>query len=189
MSAKTKITFLNNIVTKQYRRDLKLYFFNEITCLQLLRKEYISKYYDNYPFPVLLDIDESNLSFKMNYCGVTLQKNVKFKPNKLHLQLKNVFFNLKKCNILYKDIHPENICINSLGNIYFIDFEVAFLMNFEEHNNVLTFDKSQYKWSTEYYNSYYEEPEDINIFNNLNSNSEKREWKGNPWSIVRMVDN
>ena len=34
-----------------------------------------------------------------------------------------------------------------------------------------------------------EEPEDINIFNNLNSNSEKREWKGNPWSIVRMVDN
>ena len=33
----------------------------------------------------------------------------------------------QRCNILYKDIHPGNVCVDTDGHIYLIDFEVAFI--------------------------------------------------------------
>ena len=50
-------------------------------------------------------------------------------------------------------------------------------MNFEKYENVISFKRGGYKWSDEYYNNYYNMPQNLDIYNNLNFNSEKREWK------------
>ena len=86
---------------------------------------------------------------------------------------------------MYKDIHPGNVCLKD-GNIYLIDFEVAFIMDFEKYDNVISFKRGAYKWSDEYFNNYYNMPDNLDIYNNLNFKSEAREWKGKAWSIYRM---
>ena len=174
-----------NIVFKQYAKNREIYFNNEITCLKLLKNNFNNKHYNNFPFPIIQDINYNTLSFNMKYCGETINKKHNKSCISVESQLKNIFFNLKKCNILYKDIHPENVCLNN-GDIYLIDFEVAFIMNFEKYENVISFKRGGYKWSDEYYNNYYNMPQNLDIYNNLNFNSEKREWKGKPWSIYRM---
>jgi|TARA_R100000084_G_C4652191_1_gene150490 hypothetical protein len=189
MKRKTTISISNNIVTKQYRKDLNNYFYNEITCLKLLEEKFDSTYFNFFSFPKILSIDEFNLSFTMTSCGEPVVNKFKiFIPN-LFEQLQSIFFNLKNCNILYKDIHPYNICVNEAGNISLIDFEVAFLMNFEDYDNVLTFDKTLKKWSINFFENYYNKPEQLTIYNNLTLKSEKREWKGKPWSIAHMFTN
>ena len=175
-----------NLVFKQYAKNREIYFNNEITCLKLLKCNFNNKHYNNFPFPVIQDINYSNLSFNMTYCGEAINEKHNNKScYQLEHQLKNIFFNLKRNNILYKDIHPSNVCLKD-NNIYLIDFEVAFIMDFEKYENIISFKRGGYKWSDEYYNNYYNIPENLDIYNNLNFNSEKREWKGNPWSIHRM---
>jgi len=189
MKRKTTISITNNIVTKQYREDLNNYFYNEITCLKLLEEKFTPKYFNFFCFPKVLSTNESTLSFTMTNCGMAAVNKFKGVSPDLNNQLKNIFFNLKKCNILYKDIHPYNVCINEAGHVSLIDFEVAFLMNFEDYDNVLTFDKTLKKWSVNFFENYYNKPEQTTIYNHLDLNSKKREWKGKPWSIACMFSN
>tara|TARA_R100001129_G_scaffold118102_1_gene81573 strand:- start:52 stop:690 length:639 start_codon:yes stop_codon:yes gene_type:complete len=174
-------------------------FNNEITCLNILRNNFEKKYYDVFPFPIIKLVDHKNSTFFMNRCGKSIYKfprddneeharKLPQIPNVID-QLNNIFYNLKKCNILYKDIHPGNVCVDTNGCIYLIDFEVAFIMDYENYENVITFNRGSYKWSDEYYNNFYSQPTDLNIYNNLNLKSPRREWKAKPWSIYRMLIN
>ena len=189
MPSKTTVKVSNTNVFKQYRSDLSCYFYNEITCLTLLEKYFTPRYFNYYSFPKIISINRDNLSFTMSNCGNSVSAASKIKPYSLENQLKNIFFNLKLCNILYKDIHPENVCVDTDGRVCLIDFEVAFLMDYENYKNVITFERGSYKWSDEYYNNYYNKPTDLTIYNNLNFKSPKREWKGKPWSIYQMFIN
>ena len=189
MSRKTTVKIYKTEVFKQYRSDLSSYFYNEITCLTLLEKFFTPRYFNFFSFPKIISINKDNLSFTMSNCGVSLSADTKIIPCDLENQLKNIFFNLKRCNILYKDIHPENVCVDNAGHVYLIDFEVAFIMDYENYENVITFERGPYKWSDEYYNNYYNKPIDLNIYNNLNFKSPKCEWKGKPWSMYQMLIN
>ena len=174
-------------------------FINETTCLNLLKNNFTKKYYDVFPFPTIKSIDYKNQSFLMTKCGKSIYKFPR-NDNEEHArmlppisnvvdQLSNIFYNLKKCNILYKDCHPGNVCVDAQGHIYLIDFKVSFIMDYEKYENVNTFKRGSYKWSDEYYNTYYNKPTDLNIYNNLTLKSHKREWKGKPWSMYRMLVN
>lgn len=185
---KTNISFdrEQNLVYKEFAPGRDVFFNNEVTCLKILKENFEKKYYNIYPFPVLKKINYSNLSFSMSYCGNTIdEQHDKGIINNIEIQLENIFYNLKKNNILYKDIHPSNICINN-NTIYIIDFEVAFIMDYEKYDGVITFERKGYKWSEKFYNQYYVKPADLNIYDKLNFENEKRDWKGKPWSIHRM---
>lgn len=184
---KTTVQQIDDTIIKRYPKDREIYFNNEITCLKLLKTNFSKKYYNIFPFPSLINIDYKNLSFTMSFCGQSLDC-LKEKPKIRNIadQLNNIFFNLKKNNILYKDFYLANVCVLN-ESIFLIDFEVAFLMDFENYNNVITFNRGGYKWSKEFYNSYYNKPENLQIYNSLNSTSEKRQWKDKPWSISRML--
>ena len=45
------------------------------------------------------------------------------------------------------------------------------------------------KWSINFFENYYNKPEQLTIYNHLTLKSEKREWKGKPWSIAHMFTN
>ena len=187
--SKTTVYFNKNTVTKKYPQERRVFFNNEIFCLQQLKNNFVEKYSSKYPFPTILNIDSFNCTFTMNYCGESLEKNLfkHEKPKDLIPQLKNIFFNLVQNNILYKDIHPCNVCYTE-NTVFLIDFEVAFVMNCEDYPHINQFAKKGYKWSKKFYDSYYTKPPTFEKFDNLTDISEKREWKGQPWSIARMFN-
>ena len=63
-------TYYNNdktIVFKQYAENREIYFNNEITCLNLLKRNFNNKYYNNFPFPIIQDVNYNNL---FNYASI-----------------------------------------------------------------------------------------------------------------------
>ena len=120
---KTTVQQINNTIIKRYPKGREVYFNNEITCLKLLKTNFCKKYYNIFPFPSLINIDYKNLLFTMSFCGQSLDCLEK-KPKICNIfdQLNNIFFNLKKNNILYKDFHLANVCVLN-DNIFLIDFE------------------------------------------------------------------
>jgi hypothetical protein len=185
--SKTVVHIKNNIVTKTYPEERRVFFNNEIFCLNLLKDNFTKKFSNKYPFPSILNINNERCSFTMEYCGESLDtfSHKEYPPLDLVEQLSNIFLNLKENNILYKDIHPANICYSN-NVVFLIDFEVAFVMDCENYPHINQFAKKGYKWSKPFYDSYYLKPKSFDIFNTLSNTSEKREWKGKPWSITRM---
>ena len=76
----------NNTVYKTYNLDRELYFYNELTCLKILRDSFEGKFYSVFPFPEIKTIDYDNLTFTMTYCGLSVKDNV----NYFHIRTNNL---------------------------------------------------------------------------------------------------
>jgi len=125
-------------------------FNTEIACLTSLEKNFTNTYnIDYYPFPKIIDIDYKKNIIYMSYCGNISYKNKTQRVNS-QSSANCIVHNLKKNNIIHKDINSKNICINESGNIFLIDFDAChidngFVLN-EETPLKYTSEKSLYEW-------------------------------------------
>jgi len=142
-----------------------LSFNNELTCLKLLKDNFINNQdIPYYPFPEIYNYDSTNLSIMISFCGQTARTNRTIKPVLLQESVECIIDNLKQNKIRYKDIHPSNVCIDKNGYIYLIDFESVKFKLCED---------------------YYKKPVDLERYNDLSIDN-LGPWMMKPWSILYM---
>jgi hypothetical protein len=132
----------------EYNSSIK----HEVKLLQLLEREFINEpKIDHYPFSKLIDTELCTKHHKINisenkyrgrvgdchiliqtHCGknaltnaehVKIQKNIQ--PINLNNTIECIINNLRNTCILRTDLHPGNLCINSLGQVSLIDFKIT----------------------------------------------------------------
>ena len=180
INEKIAYKFFSNTKTNVIR------FWNELTCLRLLRENFINTHNLSYfPFPKVLDYDEKRLLIKTTYCGVTALNRIELsaKPKPIYLQqsVECIIDNLKYNNIIFKDIHPNNVCIDESGNVFLIDFDVAFLFYYKKYNPPV----GSHRYSKEKLDNFYNKPKNLDIYKNLDI-SKLPPWKSKPWSMLYM---
>jgi hypothetical protein len=174
--ASTVYKFFSNTETNLIR------FWNEITCLKLLQNNFINKQNIPYfPFPKLLDYNEHKLLIKTTYCGIQARINTDIKPIFLQQSVECIIDNLKHNFIMYKDIHPNNICIDTRGYVYLIDFDVAFLFYYKNYNPPV----GSHRYTKEKFDNFYNKPKNLDIYKDFDI-SILPPWKSKPWSILYM---
>lgn len=78
-------------------------------------------------FPRLISFDKNNFTITIENCGLSLHKirqvtNPQFSIINLDEQINNICYGLKKNNITYLDLDPQNICFKN-NSIFLIDFD------------------------------------------------------------------
>ena len=74
----------NNSIIKTFNNKIarvEAKFWNEVTCLQLLHKNFVNKYNIHYPFPKLIHYNTDELSITTSYCGIQARLNTSIKPS------------------------------------------------------------------------------------------------------------
>lgn len=187
--AKQKCVFIDNntnLVHKYFPRtsDNIIKFWNEVTCLTILRKNFINNQnICHYPFPIIQEYCEKHFYITTNFCGITAKDNKNITPIKLKDTVECIIDNLKYNFIIYKDIHPNNICIDTNGYIYLVDFDVAFLFFYKKYKPRV----GSHRYTLEKFNNFYVKPNNIKDYNNLDINVLSH-WKSKPWSILYMFN-
>ena len=182
----------NNSIIKTFNNKIarvEAKFWNEVTCLQLLHKNFVNKYNIHYPFPKLIHYNTDELSITTSYCGIQARLNTSIKPKQLKYTITCIIDNLKRNFLIYKDIHPNNVCIDTRGYIYLIDFDAGFLLNYEDYIPITSSQRykrcNSHNYKKEYFDNYYKKPNNIREYRNYDINT-LSDWKSKPWSMLYM---
>jgi uncharacterized coiled-coil DUF342 family protein len=100
----------DNIVKKAYHQEHREIFDHEVYCIKRLQEETF--------IPKLLMVDDEKRTIYMTYCGKPVKNIAKYqnKINKYQKKLQEVY------GIHHNDVREGNVCIDTKGQIYLIDF-------------------------------------------------------------------
>jgi len=172
--SKKRLTIENNIVRKRF--PVAAYYLNELTCLKLLKKNFINTTgINHFPFPEIISHSTTYgllYEIKMSYCGIPAFYNNAIKPKNLKNTVQCICDNLKYNNFLYKDFNATNICIDRAGAVYLIDFEECIPKIKPHLKDIIS--------------EYYEYPKDIGEYNKMPLTHKAGVWKKRPWSMLYM---
>lgn len=108
-------------------------FYLEVVSLSQLNAAKEFNRFHHFPFPILIEASELDFTIKISHCGWSLDQlkssKEKIKIENTKSQIENIVALLMKSGVMHLDLRPDgkNICVDSLGNLSLIDFDIVVL--------------------------------------------------------------
>lgn len=106
-------------------------FYLEVVSLRRLNAVRECNKFCHFPFPILIEASESDVTIKISHCGWSLDQlesvREKIRVENTKSQIENIVALLIKSEVMHLDLRPDgkNICVDPFGNLSLIDFDIV----------------------------------------------------------------